>query len=99
MQYAERIRTKLTATLTPHRLQIDDVSHHHAGHGGHDLRGESHFNVLIVADGFSGLSRVARQRLVYDLLRVELTERIHALSLQTLTPEEAARRPEMTASA
>ena len=38
---------------------------------------------------FAGQGRVARQRLVYGLLAEELRTDIHALSLTTLTPEEA----------
>jgi BolA protein len=34
------------------------------------------------------MSRVARQRLVYEALAAELANRVHALSLTTLTPEE-----------
>ena len=90
MVYAERLEAKLTQGLTPERLQITDVSHRHAGHAGHDPRGETHFDVVVVAGAFAGLSRVARQRLVYDLVREELAERVHALSVRTLTPDEAA---------
>jgi BolA protein len=44
--------------------------------------------VTITSAAFAGLSRVARQRLVYDALKEELTSQVHALSLTTLTPEE-----------
>ena len=43
----------------------------------------------IVADRFDGLSRVARQRLVFDVLAVEMENEIHALAMRTLTPAEA----------
>ena len=88
MTYAERIRTKLTGVLAPVRLSIVDDSHRHAGHAGHDARGETHFDVTVVSAVFAGKSRVARQRLVYEILSAELSERIHALALRTLTPEE-----------
>lgn len=86
---SDRIRTKLTAALDPDELQIDDESARHAGHAGHREGGETHFNVRIVAAGFKGMSRVARQRHVYALLKDELAERVHALALTTLTPDEA----------
>lgn len=92
MEVANRIRAKLTDALSPTRLDIVDDSAKHIGHAGHDGRGESHFAVVVVSDAFDGLSRVARQRLVYDLLSEELADRIHALSLRTLTPAEAADR-------
>lgn len=87
--YASRIEAKLTEALNPLVLTIKDVSHRHAGHAGADPAGETHFDVTIVTDHFSGLGRVARQRLVYDLLQAELAERVHALSIKTLTPAEA----------
>ena len=91
MQIADRMRRKIEEALAPARLEIVDDSHRHAGHAGHDGRGESHFRVVIVSDAFAGKSRVARQRLVYDLLSAELQDRVHALSLTTQTPDEAAR--------
>lgn len=89
MQIADRMRRKIEDALAPAQLEIIDDSHRHAGHAGHDGRGESHFRVLVVSDAFAGKSRVERQRLVYDLLAAELQDRVHALSLTTRTPEEA----------
>ena len=85
---ADRIRTKLEAGLAPHRLAIFDDSHRHAGHAGARDGGETHFRVEIVADGFVGKSRVERQRAVYALLSDEMKERVHALQLTTLAPDE-----------
>ncbi|MDB5366372.1 MAG: BolA family transcriptional regulator [Rhodospirillales bacterium] len=85
---AERIRDKLTSRFAPVELSIIDESHKHAGHAGHDSRGESHFRVAIVSAEFSGRSRVDRQRLVYDALKDELADRIHALALTTKAPGE-----------
>lgn len=87
------IREKLQQSLSPIRLEIVDDSRRHAGHhheGGMDAKpgGESHFNIVVVSDAFSGQSRVARQRTVNDLLRAELAGPIHALSIQALTPVE-----------
>jgi stress-induced morphogen len=50
-----------------------------------------HFNAVVSAPAFSGLSRIAQHRLVYDVFGSELGDRIHALSIQTKTaePEEA----------
>ncbi|HEY2320145.1 MAG TPA: BolA/IbaG family iron-sulfur metabolism protein [Solirubrobacteraceae bacterium] len=50
-----------------------------------------HFNAVVNAPAFSGLSRIAQHRLVYDVFGSELGDRIHALSIQTKTaePEEA----------
>ena len=89
------IREKLTAGLSPTRLEIEDDSGRHAGHhheGGVDGRagGESHFNVTVVSAAFAGQGRVQRQRAVNALLREERAGPVHALSIRALTPDEAA---------
>jgi acid stress-induced BolA-like protein IbaG/YrbA len=48
-----------------------------------------HFNAVISAPAFAGLSRIAQHRLVYEVFGSELGDRIHALSIQTKTREEA----------
>ena len=48
-----------------------------------------HFQALIVSAAFAGKSRVQRHQLVYRALGDRMREEIHALSMQTLTPEEA----------
>jgi BolA protein len=85
---AEAIREKLTGRFAPTRLVIVDESHRHAGHAGARPEGETHFGVTIVSAVFSGLNRVARQRLVYQTLAEELAGPVHALSLTTLVPED-----------
>ena len=82
------IRRKLAESLAPLRLDVVDDSARHAGHVGARPEGESHFNVEIVSARFAGLSRVARQRLVYRVLADELRTDVHALALKTLAPEE-----------
>lgn len=86
--YADRMRRKLTDGLAPARLDIDDQSHRHAGHAGAHDEGETHFHVTVVSDVFAGKSRVERQRMVYALLQEEMAERVHALALTTLAPQE-----------
>ena len=58
--------------------------------------GESHFNLMIVSEAFEGLTRVARQRRVLDLLREEMAGPVHALSVKALTPAEARNAPGMS---
>ena len=48
-----------------------------------------HFQAVIVSSAFEGKSRVQRHQLVYKALGDRMREEIHALSMQTLTPEEA----------
>ena len=49
-----------------------------------------HFEALIVSEAFHGRSRVERHQLVYAALGERMRGEIHALSMRTLTPEEAA---------
>jgi BolA protein len=91
MRVARIIEDKLTAALQPISLKVTDESAHHAGHAGARPGGETHFQVEIVSPAFTGQSRVARQRLVYGILADELKAQVHALSLVTLAPGEAAR--------
>ena len=47
-----------------------------------------HFQAVVVSRAFEGKSRVQRHQLVYAALGGRMREEIHALSMQTLTPEE-----------
>ncbi len=87
---AAAIRRKLERAFAPLELAIEDESALHAGHAGASLQGETHFRVRIVSRVFEGLSRVERQRRVYEALKDELAGHLHALALTTLTPDEAA---------
>ena len=49
-----------------------------------------HFQAVIVSPAFEGKSRVQRHQLVYAALGERMREEIHALSMQTLSPEEFA---------
>jgi len=90
---AMAIDSKLRARFAPTRLAVEDESSRHHGHAGWREGGETHFKVEIVSAAFDGQSRVARQRLVYQVLANEFTSGLHALALTTLTPaEDAARR-------
>ena len=88
---ADVIRQKLTAAFAPNLLDIVDDSARHAGHAGARPEGETHFRVRIVADSFGGLSRVERQRRIYAILAHELSNGVHALALNALTPAETGK--------
>ena len=47
-----------------------------------------HFEAVIVSAAFSGKSKVAQHQLVYRALGDRMREEIHALSMQTYTPEQ-----------
>jgi len=50
-----------------------------------------HFEATVVSEAFQGKLPLARHRLVYATLGERMGGEIHALSLRTLTPAEAAR--------
>jgi BolA family transcriptional regulator, general stress-responsive regulator len=78
---------RLTAALAPEDLDIEDVSHEHAGHAG-ARDGRGHFNVLVVSEAFAGATLLKRHRLVYAALGDAMETDIHALSIRAYTPEE-----------
>jgi acid stress-induced BolA-like protein IbaG/YrbA len=51
-----------------------------------------HFEALVVSPSFAGKLPLARHRMVYATLGDLMGGAIHALSLRTLTPEEAGTR-------
>jgi acid stress-induced BolA-like protein IbaG/YrbA len=58
-----------------------------------EVRGDgAHFEALVVSPDFAGLNRVRRHQLVYAALGERMREEIHALSMQTLSPDEWAAR-------
>lgn len=64
-------------------LQCDHVQVEGDGH---------HFEAVIVSPLFRGKSKVQQHQLVYRALGDRMREEIHALSMQTLTPEQWAER-------
>lgn len=47
-----------------------------------------HFEAVVIAPQFTGISRLEQHRLVYDACGDHLTREIHALQLQTHSPDE-----------
>lgn len=79
-----RIRTKIETELQPTYLELDNESHSHSV----PANSETHFRLFVVSEKFNGLTRIARQRLVNELLKAELSGGVHALTQRTLTPDE-----------
>ena len=52
----------------------------------------AHFEAIVVSPSFAGLTRVRQHQLVYAALGGRMREEIHALSMQTFSPEEWASR-------
>ncbi len=82
---AEAMQRRLTEMLTPTHLEVLDESADHAGHVGSNGTGfGTHFRVRIASPFFTGRTRVARHRLVYDALQVFIDNGAHAIAIETL---------------
>lgn len=79
---------KLTHAFEPESLRVEDESERHRGHGGWREGGETHFRIYIVAEAFRGKSRLARHRMINDVLVKELAGRVHALAIHAAAPGE-----------
>lgn len=79
---AEKIEQRLRAAFQPRRLEVVDESEMHRGHAGYQEGGESHYQVVIAADAFAGMTRIARHRAVHAALGADLVAQIHALGLK-----------------
>jgi len=92
MSVKERMEARLTEALAPQTLAVIDDSAKHAGHqfhpGGVEPRGETHFTVQVVSAAFAGKNRLARHRMVNELLAQELADGVHALAIEAKAPGE-----------
>jgi stress-induced morphogen len=53
-----------------------------------DLAGDGdHYAATVIAESFRGKSRVQQHQIVYEALKAEMGGKLHALALQTGTPE------------
>jgi stress-induced morphogen len=54
-----------------------------------DLAGDGdHYAATVLAESFRGKSRVQQHQIVYEALKGEMGGKLHALALQTGTPEQ-----------
>lgn len=84
MAMHEDITSALNGALSPVHIELVNESHQHNVPEG----SESHWNLIVVSDAFSGKRLIARQRAVYSALKAQMNGGIHALTMKTLTPEE-----------
>ena len=89
MQTSDIISRKLTEAFAPQSLKVEDESHRHEGHAGHRPGGQTHFRVYIVAEAFKGKTRIARHRMINEILSSELAGGVHALAIHAAAPGEA----------
>jgi stress-induced morphogen len=72
MPTTEDLRARIEATIPEARAEVIDLT------GGGD-----HFRATVTSPAFSGLSRIAQHKLVYDVFGADIGGPIHALSLST----------------
>ncbi len=80
----QTIEDKLQTIFTPSHLEVINESFMHNVPPG----SESHFKVVMVSKIFEGQMLLNRHKKVNECLADELKNKIHALSLQLLTPAE-----------
>lgn len=83
---AARIESLLQQRLLPAHLEVRDDSAAHVGHA--SAGGKGHFRLRIVSTCFAGLKPLQRHRLVNDVLSPLFATELHAVAMETLTPDE-----------
>ena len=82
---AQRMRQRLLEQLHSNSVEVIDESYQHAGHAGANDSGlDTHFRVRVASPLFSGKSRVARHRLVYDALQEFIDQGVHAIAIEII---------------
>lgn len=85
MTLADQMRHQLAQQLSTTALEVLDESAAHAGHSGSNGTDfGTHFRVRIASPLFTGKSRVAQHRLVYDALQEFIDRGVHALAIEIL---------------
>ena len=75
----EKIKEKLESALPGAKVEVFDTS---AGHEGHNPSG-AHISVTVSYKGFAEKSLVEQHQMVYNTLKEDLKEQIHALNVKT----------------
>jgi BolA protein len=88
MSIEQLIRAAVEQNLSPRKIELINESAKHKGHAGDDGSGQTHFYLIVVSEGFVGLSRVERQRLVNGALAEAFSQGLHAISMKLFTPDE-----------
>lgn len=84
---AAAMQQRLSEQLLPSEIEVIDESYQHAGHAGANGTGYgTHFRVRIRSSAFTGKSRVACHRLVYDSLQEFIDQGVHALAIDASAP-------------
>ncbi|MEM1385678.1 MAG: BolA family protein [Pseudomonadota bacterium] len=82
------IEAKLRSAFDPEDFELIDESELHRGHAGYREGGESHFRLRMCSAAFAGMGRVARHRAVNTVLSEELSDIVHAFTMDLSAPGE-----------
>jgi acid stress-induced BolA-like protein IbaG/YrbA len=78
MTTPEQLKTYIESGMSCDHVEVSGDGHH--------------FEAVIVSALFNGKNKVQQHQIVYKALGDRMREEIHALSMQTLTPEQWAER-------
>jgi stress-induced morphogen len=73
---AEEIERLIRAGIPDAQVTIEDLAHD-----------GDHYKATVIAESFRGKSRVQQHQMVYRALQGEMGGRLHALALETGTPQ------------
>ncbi len=79
------IYKKLFINFKPSFLKVENESHLHSNHAQSPKSGNSHFAITIKSQALNKLNRIEGQRKVYNVLREEMKNHIHALKIKILS--------------
>ena len=82
------IENLILKIFKPEFLSVIDVSEQHRGHKNFKEGVESHFEIIIVSEKFTNLSRIKRHRMVNRILKEEFLSDLHSVVVKTYTSEE-----------
>ena len=92
MSIQQTLEHKIAAGIDALHLEVINESHRHNVAPG----SETHFKVVVVSEDFHGRRPVQRHRMVYELVREEMSAGVHALALHTYSGQDWRSRPEAT---
>ena len=84
----DNIENLILKNYDPKFFSVIDVSEQHRGHKNFTEGVESHFEIIIVSEKFTNLSRIERHRMVNQTLKEEFLLDLHSVILKTYTLEE-----------
>ena len=82
------IENLILKNYEPNFFSVIDVSEQHRGHLNFKEGVESHFEIIIVSEKFTNLSRIERHRMVNRTLKEEFLSDLHSVIIKTHTIDE-----------